>query len=515
MALSVRRMLFSELTLWIILCGVCLYLLYPLRQSLRFGIDLVGGTYLTLEVKVDKAVDAELVSRLQSIESKLKLARKLPTSKVVEKEAIVLTFDNIQTAQEAARILKSRESELQQTVENNVLILRFSKLRAERIKDDAVQSNIQVLRSRLDRLSVADIPIARQGAKNIIIELPDVSDPQAAKEMIGRAAQLEFKLVDKIGSSEDDLLYELDGELPDDKEILPGKDDERHQYYLVEKYTGITGRLLKDARPAFGGQTGIEPIVRFEFNEEGAEKFYDVTSKNYGRSLAIVLDGEVISAPRINEAIRGSGEISGNFTTDSARTLALLLKSGSFVAPVTFEEERQIGPSLGQESIRQGLMSCLIGLGLLLIFSLFYYKLSGLFAFFALVYNLVLILLGVAWLKATLTLPGIAGMVLTVGMAIDASILIFERIKEELVQGVALKKAIDSGFSGAMKVILDANITTFIVGIVLYHFGTGPIQGFAVTMMLGIIATLITTLLFLRSLFKFMLNNFNIQRLRI
>ncbi len=515
MALSVRRMLFSELTFWIVLCGVGLYLLYPLRQSLRFGIDLVGGTYLTLEVKVDKAVDAELVSRLQNIESKLKLARKLPTSKVVEKEAIVLTFDNIQTAQEAARILKSREPQLQQTVENNVVTLRFSKSRAQQIKDDAVQSNIQVLRSRLDRLSVADIPIARQGEKNIIIELPDVSDPQAAKEMIGRAAQLEFKLVDKEGPSEDDLLYELDGELPDDQEILPGKNDERHQYYLVQKYTGITGRLLKDARPAFGGQTGVEPVVEFEFNEEGAEKFYDLTSKNYGRSLAIVLDGEVISAPGIKEAIRGKGSISGNFTTDSARTLALLLKSGAFVAPVTFEEERQIGPSLGQESIRQGLTSCLIGLGLLLLFSLFYYKLSGLFAFFALIYNLVLILLGIAWLKATLTLPGIAGMILTVGMAIDASILIFERIKEELAQGVALKKAVEAGFSGAMKVILDANITTFIVGIVLYHFGTGPIQGFAVTMMLGIIATLITTLLFLRSLFKFMLNNFDIQRLRI
>jgi len=512
---SVRRMLFSELTFWLVLCGVGLYLLYPLRQSLRFGIDLVGGTYLTLEVEVDKAVDAELVGRLQNIESKLKLARKLPKSKVVEKEAIVLTFDNMQTAQEAARILKSRVSELEQTVENNVVTLRFSKAMAQRIKDDAVESNIQVLRSRLDRLSVADIPIARQGKKNIIIELPDVSDPQAAKEMIGRAAQLAFKLVDKTGSSEDDLLYELDGELPDDKEILPGEGEERNQFYLVQKYTDITGRLLKDARPALGGQTGIEPIVQFEFNEEGAEKFYDITSKNYGRSLAIVLDGEVISAPRINAAIRGSGEISGNFTTDSARTLALLLKSGSFVAPVTFEEERQIGPSLGQESIRQGLTSCLIGLGLLLLFSLFYYSLSGLFAFFALIYNLVLILLGVAWLKATLTLPGIAGMILTVGMAIDASILIFERIKEELAQGVALRKAIELGFSGAMKVILDANITTFIVGIVLYHFGTGPIQGFAVTMMLGIIATLITTLLFLRSLFKFMLNNFDIQRLRI
>ncbi|MGB8366924.1 MAG: protein translocase subunit SecD [Candidatus Babeliales bacterium] len=515
MNFPIRRVFFSELVFWLLFCGIGLYFLYPLRKSLRFGIDLVGGTYLTLEVEVEKAVDAELITKLKGIDSKLKLARKVPISTKVEKGAIILAFDSMQTAQEAARILKTRESQLEQKVENNILMLQFSKQTAQRIKDDAVQSNIQVLRSRLDRLSVADIPISRQGEKNIIIELPDVSDPQAAKEMIGRAAQLEFKLVDKVGPSEDDILYELDGELPTDKEILPGEGDERSQYYLVQKYTDITGRLLKDARPALGGQTGIEPIVHFEFNEEGSEKFYDITSKNYGRMLAIVLDGEVISAPRINAAIKGSGEISGSFTTDSARTLALLLKSGSFVAPVTFEEERQIGPSLGYESIKQGLTSCLIGLGLLFVFSLFYYNLSGLFAFLALIYNLVLVLFGIAWLKATLTLPGIAGMVLTVGMAIDASILIFERIKEELSQGIAVKKAIQMGFSGAMKVILDANITTFIVGIVLYHFGTGPIQGFAVTMMLGIIATLITTIFFLRSIFKFMLNNFDIKQLKI
>jgi protein-export membrane protein SecD len=193
----------------------------------------------------------------------------------------------------------------------------------------------------------------------------------------------------------------------------------------------------------------------------------------------------------------------------------LLLQSGSFVAPVTFEEERQIGPSLGQESIRQGLISCLVGLGLLFIFSLFYYSLSGLFAFLALIYNLGLILMGLAWLQVPLTLPGIAGMVLTVGMAIDASILIYEHIKEELSKGATIKLAVRSGFRDAMKVILDANITTFIVGVVLYNFGTGPIQGFAVTMMLGIIATLITGLFFLRSLFTFMLNNFSVQKLRI
>ncbi len=273
--------------------------------------------------------------------------------------------------------------------------------------------------------------------------------------------------------------------------------------------------MLADARPAMGGKTGVEPVVRFEFNADGADKFYEITSKNNGRQLAIVLDNEVISAPRIQSAIRNSGEITGNFTSDGVKQLSYLLKSGSFVAPVSFEEERQIGPSLGAESVKRGLYSCLGGFALIFLFSLFYYKLSGLLAFFALVYNLIFILLGLAWLHATLTLPGIAGMVLTIGMAIDASILIFERIKEELAKGSGLKHAVDTGFSGAMGVILDGNITTFISGLVLYNLGSGPIQGFAVTLMLGIIATLIATLFFLRSFFKFILSNFSIQKLSI
>ena len=517
MKFNLRRSLFSELTFWLAIALIGLYFLYPLRKALRFGIDLVGGTYLTLEVQTDKAVEAELVSRLQGIEPKLKQARKsLPTSKKIENQAIILTFDTIQAAQEASRVLKGDDRDLIQTAEGNTITLRFSDQKAQHIKDEAVQRNIEVLRTRLNRLSVAEIPIARQGEKNIIIELPDVADPQAAKEMVGRSAQLEFKLVERVAPTEEDLLFELDGEVPEDMEILPGARDEgRPQFYLVQKYAEVTGSSLKDARPALGGRSGVEPVVSFAFDSEGAEKFYNLTSKYYDRLLAIVLDGEVISAPHIDEPIRGTGTIRGNFTTESARSLALLLKSGSFVAPVTFEEERQIGPSLGASSIQKGLTSCLAGLGLLLIFSLFYYNLSGLLAFTALLYNLILVLLGLAWLKATLTLPGIAGMILTVGMAIDASILIFERIKEELAKGVTIKKAVNDGFAGVMNVILDANITTFIVGLVLYNFGTGPIQGFAVTLMLGILATLLATLFFLRSLFKFILNNFNVQRLRI
>ena len=514
---TAKRIAGSELMIWLLLCVVGMYFLYPLRKSLRFGIDLVGGSYLTLEVKTDKAVEAELIRKLQTIDAKFKRERSITlVSKTIVDRNIVLTFENQQQTQDAARILKTDERELVQSVDKNTISLGFSEVMEKRIKEDSVLRNIEVLRTRLDKFSVAEISIAKQGEKEIIIELPDVSNPQEAKEMIGRAALLEFKIVEKIGSNEAELLLEYDGELPDDLQILPGeRENGRSPFYVVQKYAKVTGSMLSDARPSMGGKTGVEPVVQFSFNEEGADKFYELTSKNLNRQLAIVLDNEIISAPRIESAIRSTGTITGTFTSHEVKKLAYLLKSGSFVAPVTFEEERQIGPSLGAESIKNGLYSCLGGFGLVFLFSVYYYKLCGLLAFLALIYNLIFILIGLAWMHATLTLPGIAGMTLTIGMAIDASVLIFERIKEELAKGSSVKTAVDTGFSGAMGVILDGNITTFISGIVLYNLGSGPIQGFAVTLMLGIIATLIATLFFLRSFFKFILNNFAIQKLSI
>jgi len=429
-----------------------------------------------------------------------------------------LTFDNAQQAQDAALFLKEEMSGIEQTLDNNIVTMRLPANIADRIKEEAVTRDREVIKTRLDPYGTAEIPVAQQGERNLIIELPDTADPLEAKARIGKSAQLDFRLVEKMGPSKDDIEYEFDEGIPDDKVILEGKrkGSEPPQYYLVTKYPEITGKYLKDASPSLGGKSGVEPAVSFKLNDEGARKFYDLTSKNVGRYIAIVLDGVVIYVGRLSEPIRDSGQISGGYkSSKDTRELALLLKSGAFVAPVTFEEERRIGPSLGAESIHKGLMSCLIGLGLVLLFALIYYKVSGFFAFLALLYNLVLILMGLAMFSATLTLPGIAGMVLTVGMAIDASILIFERIKEERAKGVTFKRAVDDGFAGAMRVILDANITTFIVGLVLYYTGTGPIQGFAVTMMLGIISTLITGLFFLRSLFKFVLNNFGVQQIKI
>lgn len=516
MNVSLQRGLFSWFSFWIALALLCGYLLWPLRQTLRFGIDLVGGTYITLEVQTDKAVESELLSKLQGILNKLKESNKeLPAIKSIEKDSIALTFSSAQATQAAADLIQSSDKDLKVTTENQTVRCTLPERITSRIKQEAVARNVEVLRTRLNKLSVEEITIATQGEKNIIVELPDVSDPQQAKAMIGKAAVLEFKLVEKVGKTADDILYELDGILPGDMEILPSKDEiggVPAQYFLVSKFSEVGGKDLRDATVQLNPK--MEAEVIFRLTSEGGQHFYELTGKNINKRLAIVLDGVVVSAPTINAAIRNEGSITG-FTIDDAKQLATLLRSGAFVAPITFEEERQVAPTLGTEMIRKGIISCLIGLALLFVFSISFYSLSGLLAFITLLYNLLLILLAMSFLKATLTLPGIAGLVLTIGMAIDASILIYEEIKESLAAGNTIKKAVQNGFSDALVVILDANITTFIVGVVLYYFGTGPIKGFAVTMMLGIISTLITGLFFLRSMFTFILNTFNIQKLRI
>jgi len=503
---------------WVVLGGLALYLVTPVKDKLKFGIDLVGGSYLTLEVQTDEAVKSELLAALQSVPRKLQDKNiAFPVSKRVEGGKIVLTFDDLSEANRAAVQLKS-DMPLQVAAEDKQVILSFTAAREKKIKTDAVAKNIEVFRTRLGRLmSVAEITIAAEGEKNIIIELPGVADPMKARTMIGKRAVLEFKLVERSGSSREDIEYEYDGEIPDDLEVITGKlsSDGSRTYYLVPKFTDVTGKMLVDASSRVGGKIGIQHVVEFKFSSEGGEKFYELTSRNFGRRLAVVLDDEVIMDAKINSAIRTDGVIEGGLTSESAKELAVLLRSGALVAPITIEGQQQIAPTLGSESIKLGLLSCVVGLSLLLLFSLFYYSISGLFAFIALLFNLCLVLFGLYAVGAVLTLPGIAGMILTIGMAIDASILIYERIKDGLSSGLSIKKAINDGFGNVMIVILDANITTFIVGVVLYKFGTGPLQGFAVTMMLGIVSTLVTGLFFLKSIFNMFVDTFNVKKLRI
>lgn len=514
MNFSLGRTLSSWLMFWLVLTGLSIYLLLPLRSKLRFGIDLVGGTYIMLQVQTEKAVEAELKNRLAAVNSHLEKASLAGlTNSTIENESLVLTFDSVADAQAAAASLEKTWPDMKSSTNSNIVRFTFTSHAIKVLKEDAVQRNIEVLRTRLDQLSVAEISIAKHGEKDIVIELPDVKDPQQAKAMIGKAAVLEFRMVKAAGRTPEDIILDMGGELPSNLEILPGADARQKFYYAVTKYADVTGTALRDAQPTVNEKGQSQ--VSFTFSPEGGALFYDLTSKNLGKELAIVLDGVVISAPTIQAKIRDSGVITGSKNIQEAKDLSLLLRSGSFVAPVTFEEERQIGPSLGAEAIRQGMIACGVGLALLFVFSLFYYKFAGFLAFLALILNLIFVLFGLSQLHATLTLPGIAGIVLTLGMAIDASILIYERIKEELAAGLSVRNAVNAGFSDAMMVILDANITTFIVGVVLYRFGTGPIQGFAVTMMLGIVSTLLTGLFFLKSLFSFIIDNFAIKKLQI
>lgn len=509
MNIAMRRILSSSFILWLVAFAAIIFSLYPLREKLRFGIDLVGGSYIMLQTDVKKAVEADLASRLISLKSILSDNFSQDSATIVG-QTLEISAPDASQAIEIANTLSASWKDMTVSSQGTLVKAQFTDTAVHTIKKDAVDRNIEVLRSRLDQIGASEITIAPHGDTNIIVELPDVKDPQQAKAMIGKAAVLEFRIVTgRAYASKEDALYDFGGDLPSNLEVLPSQDG---KFYVVSRYAEVSGTSLKDARAGVG-EYG-KSVVNFQFNSHGSSLFYDLTSKNIGRQLAVVLDGVVITAPVINSAISDSGQITGSRSAKESKEVALLLRSGSFVAPVTFEQESAIGPSLGAQAVRSGLLACLIALSLLFIFSISYYKLPGLFAFIALVFNMILILFGLSQLGATLTLPGIAGIVLTLGMAIDASILIYERIKEELASGLPLAKAVDAGFSNAMTVILDANITTFIVAAVLYYFGTGPVQGFAITMMLGIVSTLITGLFFLRSIFSFVINNFSIQRLK-
>jgi len=512
-----RGFLFSGFMFWLAIAALSVYFLYPLRQKLKFGIDLVGGTYITLKVETNKAIDHDLRNKSKQLLADLKMNQSIvPLSHKVENQKIIFNFGNGNDATAAVRVLRDSGNDLKLSQEGNTIVLTMSSDAISKLENWALESNIEVLRTRLNRLGVEEIKITAQGNSNIVVELPDVSDPARAKEMIGTPAMLEFKIVEGRGFSHENIMEEYGGTVPEGMVIIPNRDVHgRREFLLVAENAEITGRYLLDAMPS-SDDANRKLGVNFTFSPEGGEKFYELTSENVHRDLAAILDGQAISVARINEPIRSNVLISGaGFNIEQVKELATLLKSGAFVAPVSFSEERRVGPSLGAESIRSGFKACIIGLALLLLFSIYYYKICGIFAFLALIFNLLLVLVALSLTGAALTLPGIAGMVLTVGMAIDASVLIYERIKELLAEGKGARQAVSDGFANALVVILDGNITTFIVGIVLFKFGTGPIQGFAVTMMIGIVATLITGLFFLRSLIEFVLDRQKVQKLSI
>jgi preprotein translocase subunit SecD len=395
------------------------------------------------------------------------------------------------------------------------------------IRELAVIQALETIRNRVDAFGVSEPVIQRQGLANdrIVVQLPGVDDPERVKKLIKNTAFLEFRLVDYPGSGEplatsrEGVLTHYGGQRPPGIEIMTGEfRDESgqvigRQFYAVESRRVITGRDLKDARPGLGQFN--QPVVHFSLTHEGGEAFAKATGDNVGRGLAIILDGKVVSAPRINDRIRDAGIIEGRFSQQEVQDLATVLRSGALPAGITYLEERTVGPSLGQDSIRQGRRAGYIGAALVVLCMLAVYRGAGVNAILALAINVVLVFGALAYFGATLTLPGIAGIVLTVGMSVDANVLIFERIREELRAGKTVRSAIDVGFSKALSSILDANVTTLIAALFLFQFGTGPVRGFAVTLSVGILASLFTAVFVSRWIFDLVLTVRRADRLSI
>ena len=382
------------------------------------------------------------------------------------------------------------------------------------IRKDAVDRAIEVIRNRIDQFGVGEMSIQRQGKDRIIVQLPGVTDRERALEIIGKTAHLEFKIV---SDNVEDLKRALNNE-PVPGYELKYLETERgsSEPVLVETSANLTGDLLVNAKTEFSSRGFGEPYVSITFNAKGGQIFANVTATNIGKRLAIVLDGKVVSAPVIREAIpSGQAQISGNFSVEQANDLSVILRAGALPAPVTVEEERTVGPLLGADSIRSGVRATLIGAALVLIFMVIYYRLAGVVASIALILNLLIILACLAIFRGTLTLPGIAGLILTIGMSVDANVLIYERIREELKLGKSLRAAIASGYHRAFTAIFDSNVTTIVAAALIFKFGSGPIRGFAVTLTIGLLANLFTAVTCTRVIFELMCDQFGLSKLRM
>jgi preprotein translocase subunit SecD len=470
------------------------------QRHIVLGLDLQGGSHILLEVD-SNAVRKEKVDTLRDdVRRVLRDAKVGYTGLTARGDTVEVRIREGADAQLALTKLRELSQPLggllggtgQRSVDVSDAgggLIRLTVTDAamiERIRQ-SVEQSIQIVERRVNELGTVEPLIQRQGVDRILVQVPGLQDPSRLKGLLGQTAKLTFRLVDMSMSAQDALQTRV----PADSEVLyEGKRDPKTPI-LIQKQVMVSGEELTDAQPSFD-QRG-EPIVTFRFNTAGARRFAQVTQENVGRPFAIVLDNEVISAPVIREPILGgSGQISGSFTVESAKDLAILLRAGALPAPLTIIEERTVGPGLGQDSINKGKIASYVGTALVVVFMLVTYGLFGLFANLAVAINVAMIFGVLSLLNATLTLPGIAGIVLTVGIAVDSNVLIYERIREEVRGGRSAIAAIDAGFSRALATILDSNITTFIAAAVLFFIGTGPVRGFAVTLGIGIATTLFT-----------------------
>jgi preprotein translocase subunit SecD len=481
------------------------------EEKIHLGLDLKGGMHLVLEVQTQRAVESHLERTIEDIKYSLRKAKiRYQTLKRSGSDRIGLTLIRAEDRKTVEEMVTKDFSDL--SVEsasfseiNLNLELILSQKSQQHIKKMAVDQAVETITNRIDQFGVAEPDIRPQGRDRILVQLPGIKDPKRAIDIIGKTALLEFKLVDEDNSLEE----ALKGNIPPGDEILYQTKGEagskRKIPFLLKKRAVITGEYLTDARVQIDSRYN-EPYVSLSFDSRGARLFGQITGANIKKRLAIVLDGVVNSAPVIQDKITGGrAQITGRFTMEESRDLAIVLRAGALPAPVKIIEERTVGPSLGKDSINKGLKSMIIGGIVVILFMVFYYKFAGLLADLALLLNILFIAAGLALFGATLTLPGIAGIILIIGMAIDANVLIFERIREELRLGKTPRAAVDSGYSKAIVTILDANITTLIAALVLFQFGTGPVKGFAVTLSIGIIASLFTAIFITRVIFDYLI----------
>jgi preprotein translocase subunit SecD len=478
------------------------------QRHIVLGLDLQGGSHLLLEVDAE-AVRKEKVETLRDdVRRVLREARIGYTGLTIRGNSVEVRIR--EGTDPSLALTKLRElsqpiggilsSSGQRTVDitdagGGLIRLTLSEPAINDRIRQAVDQSIQIVERRVNELGTVEPLIQRQGIDRVLVQVPGLQDPQRLKEILGKTAKLTFRMVDNTSPDQ-----AQQGRLPPEAELLYGTRNEGRQPYVIERRVLVSGEDLTDAQPGFD-QRSSEPIVTFRFNNRGARRFAQVTQENVGRPFAIVLDNEVISAPVIREPIiGGSGQISGGFTVQQANDLAILLRAGALPAPLTIIEERTVGAGLGQDSIEKGLRASWIGSLLVIVFMFATYGLFGLFANIAVAVNVCMLLGILSLLNATLTLPGIAGIVLTVGMAVDSNVLIYERVREEVRSGRSALNALDQGFERALATIVDSNITTFIAAMILFFIGSGPVRGFALALGIGIITTVFTAFTFTRLL---------------
>ena len=467
-----------------------------ISKKINLGLDLQGGSYLLLEVDSTPIVKQNFQTKLILLRKYLKEQKIKYTDLKIKDAAITFKLQNNDIGlfeeyffnkdnQINSYFDQYKSFEMDFALNNNIITISYSKFGLIEIKNNALDHSLEIVRRRIDEVGTKDPTIIRRGNDRILIELPGIDDPNRIKNLLGKTAQLEFRLVsegDENFSSEMVSFEDETAELKVNKRII------------------MSGDNLVNAQPSYDSSNN-QTIVNFSLDRVGAKKFGRTTSKNIGKRLAIILDNKIISAPQIREAIlSGNGQISGNFTFQSATDLALLLRSGSLPAPLNIIEERSVGPDLGEDSIKAGIISLALGFLLVILYMFYKYRFLGFIANSSLIINLILLVGLLTILEATLTLPGIAGIILTVGMAVDANVLVFERIKEEMVNVKSHIHAFDIGYKKSQTAILDANITTLISAIILFFLGSGPVKGFAVTLGIGILTTLFTTYFFARHL---------------